>query len=287
MKRVVCLISVLIMTLLSLCGCSVYYMYKDAEKYSSGAGEITEKIERLDIEWLQGEVQVLPAPEGVENVVLEETASRTMTKNTAVHHYVDGKTLKIRYAKAGESLLLVLKKNLRIYVPNELLSMEIDSESADVRIGKVTTDDCTIRVGSGDGRIDGMTVTRHMACEFLSGNLRGTANCSGADLEFKTGDGLIDFAPTTCRNFSVVMGSGDVTLTFDECPANGGFDMAGGKMNLYLPETADFTLTMEVLSGKLNTDFEYERDGKHYVFGDGTNRFDARAASGAVNIYKK
>ena len=287
LKRVICLISVLMMALMSLCGCSIYYTYKDADQYQHGSGTITEEINRLDIEWLQGEVQVLPAPEGVENVVLEETANKSVSKNSEVHYFVDGKTLKVRYAKSGEALLMVLKKNLKIYIPNKLLSMEIESEAADVRIGKVETEDCIIRVASGDGRIDGMVVTRHMACEFLSGNLRGSATCTGADLEFKTGDGMIDFATTSCRNFSVVLARGSVTLSFDECPSSGGFEMAGGKMNLYLPAESDFTLTMEVLSGGLNTDFEYEKDGKHYVFGDGTSRFDTRAASGSVNIYKK
>ena len=287
LKRIICLISVFVIALMSLCGCSIYYTYKDADQYKHGSGEITEEINRLDIEWLQGEVQVLPAPEGVENVILEETISQTVSKNVEVHYVVEGKTLKVRYAKSGEALLVMLRKNLKIYVPNKLLSMEIESESADVRIGKVETEDCVIRVASGDGRIDGMVVTRHMACEFLSGNLRGSANCAGADLEFKTGDGMIDFSSTSCRNFSVVIARGDVTLTFDECPASGGFEMAGGKMSLYLPAESDFTLTMEVLAGGLNTDFAYEKDGKHYVFGEGTSRFDARAASGSVNIYKK
>ncbi len=287
MKRVVCLISVFVFALLSLCGCSVYYTYKDADKYTSGAGEIKEKIERLDVEWLQGEVQVLPAAEGQESVVLEETANRRMTENTAVHYLVDGKTLKIRYANAGEALLVVLKKTLKIYVPSDLLSLEIDSSSADVRVGKITTEDCTIRVASGDARIDGMRVTRHMAVEVASGNLGGSANCEGADLEFKTGSGLIDFVPMACETFSVIAASGDVTLSFEKCPNDGGFDIGSGDMTLYLPETSSFTLTLEVLSGKFNTDFEHTIDGKHYIFGDGNSRLDARAASGDVNIYKK
>ena len=287
MKRVMCLISVFVFALISLCGCSVYYTYKDADKYTSGAGEITEKIERLDIEWLQGEVQVLPAADGQENVVLEETANRGMTKNTKLHYLVDGKTLKVRYANAGEALLLVLKKTLKIYVPSDLLSVEIDSSSADVRIGKIVTEDCTIRVASGNARIDGMRVTRHMAVEVASGNLGGNANCEGADLEFKTGSGLIDFVPTACETFSVIAGSGDVTLSFEQCPNDGGFDIGGGDMTLYLPASSSFTLTLEVLSGKFNTDFEHTIDGKHYIVGNGDSRLDARAATGDVNIYKK
>ena len=286
MKKLVALIFAMLMMLMLFSGCSVYYTYSDSEKYQSGADEITEKVEHLSVQWLQGEVEILPADEGETSLRIEETANLVLNKNTSVHYLLEGSTLKIRYARAG-GLLTMLKKTLKIYVPNDLLSLDVDTSASNVRIGAISTGDCTLSVGTANTRLDGVRITRHFAFEAAKGSLTGYADCTGADIELDVASGSIDFTPKACRSFDVIIPYGNTTLSFEETPTNGRFEVGSGHVTVYLPSTAEFSLTIQKLTGKLVTDFDYVKSGSYYVVGAGINRFDVRVGSGDVKIYKK
>jgi DUF4097 and DUF4098 domain-containing protein YvlB len=264
----------------------VYYTYSHADEYTAGAGTVSGKVDRMEVQWLQGEVQILPAAEGTEGIVLEESGSLPINQNTSVHYLLDGTTLRVRFAKSGGFVTMV-SKTLKIYIPNKLLSLEVNSTAADIRLGAITVDDCSISVASGNVRVDGVVTNRHFAFEAASGSLTGHADCSGSEMELDVATGSIDFSPTSCRNFDVIAGSGDVTIVLEETPNSGSFDVASGDMTVYLPVDANFTLALEVILGKFTTDFENTKEGNYYTIGEGTSRFDVRAASGNVKIYKK
>ena len=286
MKKLLGLISGLLIALFSLSGCSVYYTYSEAERYASGACEITEKIDHVSVQWLQGEVEILPAAEGETSLKIQESSNLVLTESTSVHYLLEGTTLKIRYAQAG-NMLAMLKKTLKVYIPNDLMSLDIDVSASNVRIGAIATGDCTVSVGNANTRLDGVRITRHFSFEAGKGSISGYADCTGADMELDVASGSIDLSPKACRSFDVIVPHGNSTLSFEETPTNGRFDVASGDITVYLPASAEFSLTMQKLVGKFITDFDYVKSGSYYVVGTGSNRFDVRVGSGDVKVYKK
>ena len=101
--------------LLSGCRISVHsptvlspFYYDNVEKYVVGGASITDTVERVEIQWLSGSVNVAAHKEDI--VRFSEKANRTLTNNNSVHYWLDGTTLRIQFCDSGEWDLNGLKK---------------------------------------------------------------------------------------------------------------------------------------------------------------------------------
>ena len=144
---------VLALGLLSACSfeSKVNYVYKNGEKYTAGDREITEKIEKIDIHYLSGDVKLLASETGV--VTIKETSEKALDEKLKVHTWVDGTTLYVRYCASAKGLSLNnLKKQLVITIPSDgaLGDLKVDVSSADFTCDVSVSDQVKINTTSGD-----------------------------------------------------------------------------------------------------------------------------------------
>ena len=80
-----------------LTGCSiglfntVNYKYEDSDKYTAGDREIDEKVTKVNIDYLSGEVKVKGTDS--DTISIKETSNKTIDDDHKVHTWVDDGTL--------------------------------------------------------------------------------------------------------------------------------------------------------------------------------------------------
>ena len=84
------LAAVTLASVLALSGCSLVSSvnYANAEQYSAGDAEITEKIENIEIDWPSGSVTIVPHAENA--FLLSEKAGDGIKDDLRVHWWLEG-----------------------------------------------------------------------------------------------------------------------------------------------------------------------------------------------------
>ena len=107
---------------LCLTGCSfglintVSYQYENADKYTAGDREIDDKITKINIDYLAGDVKVKGADTDI--VTVDETANTDIDADHQVHTWVDDDTLYVRYCVSTKSInFSKIEKRLEITIP--------------------------------------------------------------------------------------------------------------------------------------------------------------------------
>ena len=99
---IICAVIVLcavIITSTGIFGSAGIGTYANADKYTAGGTEITDRVRNLDVNWTSG--KVILAYHAEETVTLEESAKRSLPDDEQMHWWLDGNTLHVQYAKAG------------------------------------------------------------------------------------------------------------------------------------------------------------------------------------------
>ena len=103
-------------------GCSGFNVYSNADKYDYGNRDVSEQIDELDINWSSGEVSVVR--HDLSTISIVETSTDKLDPDEQVHTWVDGKTLRIHFAKSGEMFFFGSpKKKLEIRVFKDRISV--------------------------------------------------------------------------------------------------------------------------------------------------------------------
>ena len=84
------------------CGATVNYTYDDADKYTAGDREISDSIDKLNIDYAAGDVDIKTVPG--KTVSVKETANRDLEEDQKVHTRVDGSTLYVKFCASGEGM---------------------------------------------------------------------------------------------------------------------------------------------------------------------------------------
>ncbi|MDE7298630.1 MAG: hypothetical protein K2N94_07345, partial [Lachnospiraceae bacterium] len=132
MKKVICAMIFAVIATLG-CGCSAGGVYKNADKYTMGNAELqADGIEKLDIEWLSGTVEISYHSENT--IVISETSNKSLDEKTTMYYLVDGDTLRVKFAKSGNWDFKNLSKELEVWLPEgmELKELAADTVSADI-----------------------------------------------------------------------------------------------------------------------------------------------------------
>ena len=135
-------------------GCSGFNVYSNADKYDYGNRDVSEQIDELDINWSSGEVSVVR--HDLSTISIVETCTDKLDPDEQVHTWVDGKTLRIHFAKSGEMFFFGSpKKKLEIRVPKDMTfkDVKLDGSSCDSRFEAVKADHIYADVSSGDVNI--------------------------------------------------------------------------------------------------------------------------------------
>ena len=277
--------------------------YENPERYSVGDAVLTDKIDRIEIDWASGSVRLV-AHAG-DAIQLTEAAEEGMPEELRMRWWLDGSTLRVRFAESDAGLRLFgnWRKELTLAVPEGLRldSVVIKAASAEVDIDDLATEALCVSTASGDMRIiceaasiqldsasggiqlEQMGSAASVDVDTASGRIDATLDhAEGAQFESASGD--IHLAAASVEALSVKSASGDVDCALASTPSSCELHAASGEVALGLPEDADFTAEVRTTSGDFESDFALRRDGGSYVCGSGDAHVRIETTSGDVSI---
>lgn len=308
MTKFVTLAAAALTSVFALSGCSFMssVTYANAEKYSAGDAEITDKIERIEIDWQSGSVNIVSHSENT--FLLSEKTEEGISDDLRVHWWLEDTTLHVKFAKSGTNLRLFRTRNkeLTLTVPETVSLNDITIHSASAEIhaeglaaetlsvstasGNITVG-CTantVKLGSASGNIEltGMGKAERVGINTASGKIH--ADLGQADqVNLESTSGKIHITAASIDSLSAKAASGAVSCELDATPSECRLRAVSGAVTLILPDTSDFTAKISTASGDFASDFALKTDGNTYTCGNGNGTIDIETASGDVSIRKK
>ncbi|MCR5501782.1 MAG: DUF4097 domain-containing protein [Lachnospiraceae bacterium] len=311
MKRINGFIGTALLTAAVIClgGCSfggrTNYEYANGDKYTAGDRDITDRIEKIDINYMSGDVKLTGSTS--DQVTIRETSLRQLDEKQKVHTWVDGSTLYVRYCASAKNLdLFDLKKNLEITVPSSvrLSDLKTDMSSGDIAFYGIETGNFDVSASSGNVAADIASDSVNIGTN--SGNIELTLekDCGTVSLSASSGDilaavknadkmdasassGSINIRAESIRDLKTNNSSGDQNLYFEREPEAADISASSGDVTCNLPGDADLAATLEVSSGKVTYDLPLSKSGDDiYVCGNGTNRLKIQTSSGDIRLLK-
>ena len=224
------------------------FRYSDAGSYNIGNGDISQKISKISINWLNGEVKVSEYS-GSTLTIKDEVISGALKEELKLRWKKEGNEVKIQYAEADKKLYLDdFKKNLVVMVPSSwsLDKVEIDVVSAD----------STIALGS----------LKELDWHSVNGNM----------------DAKVDsISSVECNTVN-----GDVSLYMKKSgPKELDIDSVNSDVTISLPASSSFTLKRSSVNGSLNSDFAGKVSGSNtFIVGTGDSDWKIESVNGNVNL---
>lgn len=257
--------------------------YPDADKYSVGNTTVTESVNSLYVDWTSGDVNI-EYHDGT-GVIVSETANRELSEDDRLRWWLDGDTLRIRFAKPGFRISVNLDKKLTVSLPKGtvLKSADIGTTSGDLFIPALAADE--IRLDSTSGNIDAVTDAKTVTASSTSGDVKVSQKSALESVKLDSTSGTIcpDFASVDKAAFHTT--SGGVTgtvVSFKDLEAGS----TSGSVNLKVGTEPGFTGRFSTTSGSFNTDLPLAKDGNQYTCGDGSARFVIDTTSGDITLGK-
>ena len=223
----------------------------------------SDAVREIEIDWLAGNIRLEQA--NVDSIEVRETP--VDDARSAMVCKQEGQTLKIEYCQSntfGSWKNLKLSKDLTILVPMDWngRAVKVDAASAKLAVQDLTIAEVEIDTASGECRFDGCTVDT---------------------LDIDTASGDISFNGSLNR-LDCDSASAGVQAELDNVPYEIDMDTASGGLELYLPEDAGFSVSMDTMSGKFDSTFPAAVKNGRYVCGDGACKIDMSSMSGGVTI---
>ena len=271
-----------ILALTGAFGGGIGYTYENADKYTAGDADITGAIRALDIGWVDGSVDVVYHAE--DRVLLRETAARPLGEDVRLRWWLDGDTLRVRYAAPGLRFSFSLDKRLTLTLPERLAldSVDISTVSGEIGLPGLKADRVTLSSVSGDQALELPGRASAVAMSSVSGGLRADiaetpelsmASTSGrisarvpvsGRIKLSTVSGAVSLGTGTAEDISLATTSGSVTAA--------------------LPGTPGFTAELTTVSGRVDAAMPLSKDGNTYTCGNGEGRVRASTVSGNVRL---
>ena len=275
--------------------------YANADQYTAGDTTVTGAVENLFIDWTSGRVNI-EYHDGSE-IFISETASKTLSEDDRLRWWLDGTTLRIRYAKSGFRISFNLEKTLTVSLPEGtvLKSADIGTTSGDIVIPNLVADE--VRLNSTSGSIKAVTATKKLTASSTSGdvNVRQDSDIDTVDLNSTSGSiGVtVTGSAETVRmqstsgnlypeiasavSLETSSTSGSVTgsvASFTDLKVGS----TSGSVTLKLPAEPGFTLKAGTTSGSFSSDLALSKSGDTYTCGDGSARCSIHTTSGDIRI---
>ena len=297
--------------------------FANADKYTVGDTEITSTVENLDIDWTSGKFNIeYHAGSGVS---VSETANRDTSEDEKLRWWLDGTTLRIKYAKPQLTIFNNLKKTLTVSLPESIVlkNVDIDTTSADIGVPSMTADEIKFDTTSGD--VNSVITAKKLSASSTSGDLNIRQDSDINTAHFSSTSGTLAFTVPSAEKISMESTSGDISVTVpgtvgdlnldstsgsikpdiantDKAKFSStsgditatlvsfkdlNVDVTSGDVTLKLPEISGFTLDLDARPSKLKSSLAMVKKGDdQYVFGDGSARLRIDTTSGDVHIDK-
>lgn len=276
--------------------------YDNAERYAVGEAVLEETVKNIDIDWLAGSVTLKSSSD--HTVVLTESADHTLPDELAMRWWLDGDTLRIRFCQTGRHQLSGLKKDLTLSLPNDvpLDNVMINTVSADVDIEELTASAAQLSSTSGDFFAQ-LFDTARIRVSTVSGtaDLTSYADAEEVSASSVSGDLFLNLGNVKLLSCDTVSGrvqtdalqitqaradttSGNVAVEAKDGLGACEIGTVSGKVTLYLPESAAFSLEYHTNSGALYSDFALRAEGKAQVSGSGEAPYQISTTSGNLDL---
>ena len=216
------LIAAVVLAATNILGTGLGYGYANAEKYTAGEAEIPQAVRNLDVDWTEGSVTL--EYHDLDTVLIRETADKTIGEDLRVRWWLDGDTLRVRYARPGLRLSLNLNKKLVLTLPRdaEMGAVSLSAASADLIVPSLKAESLKMEAASGNIRAEAAVKT--LTSETASGkqSLKTTgraevirASAASGDIAIETeGAGVLTASLASGRLTVVAAGeSGEVSLS--------------------------------------------------------------------------
>lgn len=232
----------------------------------AGIAVDADQIRDIDIEWVAGSILIQPGD--TDQIIFAESGSE---KYQMVYNQ-EGDTLKIQYCEDSLNLSWGINfgsytsKDLVIYVPADWVchALEIDTASANLTVHNLTADEVSFDGASG-------------TCFFH--------DCTIGEMDFDTASGDVEFTGEL-DSLSFDAASASFKAELRNVPRSIDMDTMSGDLDITLPASCGFTLSLDTMSSDFQTDFPTSKSGENWVCGDGSCRINISAMSGDVIIRK-
>ena len=97
LAAILCL-SLLLSLVISAVSCGTNFFYQNSDKYTVGGASLSHPISAIDIEWISGHVNVKYSNDGENEVVFSESYDKKLDDDLLLHYWLDGTTLRIKFA---------------------------------------------------------------------------------------------------------------------------------------------------------------------------------------------
>ena len=204
-------------------------------------------------------------------LIIREDVDINAEDKYKMHYCLFGDVLDIKFCGSMDLIDYKYKaKDLYIFLPSALNSIEINNESSDVTIESLEIKYIDIFNGSGD----------IMLTKVTSDNLT---------IENKSGEIIILDSKIT--ELDITSMSGNMGLSFENLPNEFEVTTISANIVIYIYNTQKIKLEFETVSGKLETKLDYQKEGNEYVFGPSAisfvSEFEIETVSGNVKVCKK
>ncbi len=305
---VVCAVTLLAaVALLSIGVFGSGYHYENADRYTAGETEQAAAIRNLDISWLSGKVVI--AYHDADTFTLRETSDRAISEDLRLRWWVDGDTLRVRFAKSGfrhgslfglisgqsKELTLTLPEGLELNevkivlasaglsIP-DLRAEKLDIDSASGGIGVTADRVGTAAIDTASGGVGFRVKTADtVRVKTASGGIAVAAD-KITDLKAGSASGAIAAEVTDLGDAKLDTSSGAVTVQTHAFRSLD-IDSSSGSVNLHLPTEPGWTAEIDTSSGAINSSgMNLTISGSAYICGDGSARISVNTASGSVRL---
>ena len=240
-------------------------VYEDSDKYVAGDATISEPVRNLDLVWISGGVKIAYHPENT--ILLSESARHALSEENSMRWYLDGDTLRIRYAASGKLNFFNsrdLSKQLTLTLPEGFRGQQIhfDLTSASLTVPFLAAQEMEIALVSGDVSL--------------------TAEADRLKVETVSGKQRLNVS--VAKGVEVSSVSGDVSLTALQLPETCAIETVSGNVALSLPRNASCALRFSSISGDFTSAVPISATGKMYLLGGGQSDFSIDTTSGDLII---
>ena len=291
-------ITLAILLILAMCGGLLFscgantpfslYTYENAAQYTAGGGTLYTRdttVHKLDIDWRSGSVTIGLHDE--DYVSITEDNAPALGSGNALHYWLDGDTLRIRFAKSGHLGTTSLRdKDLTVLLPREtiLRNLSIETVSADISLQDITADDFELESVSGNMELLDASFSDEMDAETVSGNVSISSAGNVGSLDVETTSGIISAAAQSFDSIDLSSVSGKITVKTDSLRRESSLESVSGKVELYLASDG-FTARISTISGAVHSDYPCSKADNIYICGSGGPELDIETVSGNVELF--
>lgn len=277
------------------------FRYDHAKEYTVGAGEVTDTVRHLDIEWVSGSVNVVRGS-GSRIEFWEET-DKELSDDLIMRWRLVGDTLYLKFCNSGKWKMDKLQKTLTVTLPKDMVldSVEIDTVSAAVNAPELYAGEVEFDTTSGNVAAQ-IFVARELNLSTVSGGVEVTvcdsigqvkaetvsggislALASAVELDVETVSGKIEIVAEKLEEAELESTSSQISLTLEQPGGKCEIGTISGDVVLTLPADARPVVRYDTVSGEFSSEVEIS-DGKR---GSGSTVYEVDTTSGDLTIRSK